>query len=292
MLRELVISMRPQQWYKNGLVFVGIIFAQKITEINLWIYPVAAFIVFCLLSGSLYIINDLLDIEKDRIDPQKRGRPIASGRLNRPYALTWAIFLLLVALGGAYFINFPFFISALAYLVLTLSYSLLLKRYSVIDLLAIAGGFVIRPIAGCLAIGAIISPWLIICSFLLALFLGLAKRRHELVTLGDDAKNHREAAREYSSRMLDLLLSSVTGALITAYSVYTFLAHHYFMMFTIPFVVYGLFRYLGLIYSQKYDGKAEIVFKDKGILLCMTLWLIFVVVILLLSPVELEVEGV
>ncbi len=238
----------------------------------------------------MYIVNDVVDIERDRVNPQKRVRPIASGRLSVRYALPTAFFLFLVALTGAYFVNTAFLFSAVAYLILTLLYLFLLKRYSIVDLLAIAGGFVIRPIAGCLAIGVTISPWLIICSFLLALFLGLAKRRHELVMLGDNASNHREAAREYSSAMLDLLISSTSGALIIAYSVYTFFAHHYFMMFTIPFVVYGLFRYLVLVHSQKYAGRAEIAFRDKGMLLCMALWLIFVVLILFLSP-ELEIAG-
>jgi 4-hydroxybenzoate polyprenyltransferase len=181
-------------------------------------------------------------------------------------------------------------LSTIAYLVLTMAYSLLLKHYSVIDLLVIAGGLVIRPIAGCLAIGVVISPWLIICTFLLALFLGLAKRRHELVMLGDNARNHRESAKEYSVAMLDLLISSITGALIIAYSMYTFLAHYYFMMFTIPLVVYGLFRYLILIHSQKYSGKAEVVFKDKGMLLCMVLWLILVILIFSLTPTELKMN--
>ena len=233
-----------------------------------------------MLSGSEYIINDILDIEKDRKHPTKRKRPIASGKLKKSYALLFAFVMVICAMGGAYAINESFFVISISYLLLILLYSLVLKYLIIVDLLVISIGFVIRAVAGCLAVNVFISPWLIICAFLLALFLALGKRRHELVLLGEEAKGHRKILEEYSTEMLDQMIGITSGALIISYSLYTFLADDSYMMFTIPFAVYGLFRYLFLVHAKNFGGETEMIFKDKGMVVCLVSWAILVVVIL------------
>ncbi|MGB7001846.1 MAG: hypothetical protein WBE22_07530 [Halobacteriota archaeon] len=157
---------------------------------------------------------------------------------------------------------------------------MVLKYLIIVDLLVISVGFVIRAVAGCLAVSVFISPWLIICAFLLALFLALGKRRHELVLLGKEAKGHRKILEEYSTEMIDQMISIISGALIISYSLYTFLADNYYMMLTIPFAVYGLFRYLFLVHTKNFGGETEMIFRDRGMVLCMGLWVVLVVVIL------------
>ena len=182
--------------------------------------------------------------------------------------------------GGAYVINKSFFVISISYLLLILLYSLVLKHLIIVDLLVISVGFVIRAVAGCLAVNVFISPWLIICAFLLALFLAVGKRRHELILLGEEAKGHRKILEEYSTEMLDQMISITSGALIISYSLYTFLADNNYMMLTIPFAVYGLFRYLFLIHAKNFGGETEMIFRDKGMVLCMILWVVLVVLIL------------
>lgn len=182
--------------------------------------------------------------------------------------------------GGAYVINKSFFVISISYLLLILLYSLVLKYLIIVDLLVISVGFVIRAVAGCLAVNVFISPWLIICAFLLALFLALGKRRHELVLLGAEAKGHRKILEEYSTEMLDQMISITSGALIISYSLYTFLADNNYMMLTIPFAVYGLFRYLFLVHAKNFGGETEMIFKDNGMVLSMVLWVVLVVAIL------------
>nr|QNO53736.1 hypothetical protein ONPGGGGH_00035 [Methanosarcinales archaeon ANME-1 ERB6] len=182
--------------------------------------------------------------------------------------------------GGAYVINKSFFVISISYLLLILLYSLVLKYIIIVDLLVISVGFVIRAIAGCLAISVLTSPWLIICAFLLALFLALGKRRHELILLGEEAKTHRKILDDYSTEMLDQMITTTTGALIVSYSLYTFFVDNIYMMLTIPFAVYGLFRYLFLVHAKNFGGETEMIFKDKGMLLSMVLWAVLVVLIL------------
>lgn len=284
MLKELIISMRPKQWYKNLVIFVGIVFSFNLLNFGMWIEAISAFTIFCMLSGSGYIINDILDIEKDKNHSKKFKRPIASGKLKALYALAFVAILTPVALGGAYLINTQFLISSIVYLFLILSYSIFLKHLIIVDVLVISTGFVIRAIAGCLAINVSISPWLIICAFLLALFLTLGKRRHEVMLLGDEAKNHRRILEDCSTEMLDQMINITTGALIMSYSLYTFLADNSYMMVTIPFVIYGLFRYLFLVYAKNIGGEPEMLFKDKGMLISMALWVALVMLILYKIP--------
>ena len=182
--------------------------------------------------------------------------------------------------GGAYLINKSFFVISISYLLLILLYSLVLKYLIIVDLLVISIGFVIRAVAGCLAVNVFISPWLIICAFLLALFLALGKRRHELVLLGEEARGHRRILEEYSTEMLDQMISITSGALIISYSLYTFLADNSYMMLTIPFAIYGLFRYLFLVHVKNFGGETEMIFRDRGVVLCLGLWAVLVVLIL------------
>jgi len=280
MLKGLIISMRPWQWYKNLILFAGIVFSMNLMDLELWFTAISAFVLFCILSGSEYIINDIIDLKKDRVHPVKRNRPIASGELKIPPALLFAVLLIVCAGVGSWLINIRFFAVSIIYFFLIILYSLIFKYIIVVDVLIVSISFVIRAVAGCVAIDVFISPWLIICTFLLALFLALGKRQHELMLLGDEAKNHRKILGGYTTRMLDQMVSITTGALITSYSMYTFLVNDYYMMFTIPFVVYGIFRYLFLIHARNVGGEPEMLFKDKGMLVCMLLWGVLVVGVL------------
>ncbi len=291
MFKGIITSMRPQQWYKNLILFASIIFSLNILNVEMWFTIIFAFIIFSMLSGSEYIINDIIDIESDRKHPVKCKRPLASGKLKRTYALVFAAILIIGVVTGSYLINIPFLIISISYLLLILFYSLYLKHLIIVDLLVISIGFVMRAIAGGIAINVRISPWLIVCTFLLALFLGLGKRRHELNLLGNNAGNHRKNLAEYSNEMLDQMISITTGALIISYSLYTFFVENYFMMLTIPVIIYGLFRYLFLIHSKNYGGEPEMLFKDKGMLICIILWGILAVGVLYIPKVINEFLG-
>lgn len=280
MIKELIISMRPRQWYKNLVIFIGIIFSLNILNLGAWMDAIDAFIIFCLISGSIYIINDILDIEKDKNHPQKCLRPLASGNLKIDYALLAVIILIALSFAFSYLINFLFFFTALTFFILLLVYSLFLKQLIIVDVMVISTGFVLRAIAGCIAIGVLISPWLIICAFLLALFLGIGKRRHELVLLGENAVNHRAILDNYSTQMLDQMINITTSALIMSYSLYTFFSGKIFIMLTIPFAFYGLFRYIYLVHARNFGGEPEMIFKDKGILLSIILWVLLAIVVL------------
>ena len=280
MLKELIISMRPKQWYKNLILFVGIVFSHNLFSFSMWFDIISAFTIFCMLSGGDYVINDILDIERDKRHPTKRKRPIASGRLKKSHAILFATILIILALSGSYLINSLFFVVSIMFFLLHNAYTLFLKHIILVDVLTISTNFVIRAVAGCLAISVLISPWLIICAFLLALFLALGKRRHELVLLGEAAKGHRKILEEYSTEMLDQMIGITSGALIISYSLYTFLADDSYMMLTIPFAVYGLFRYLFLVHAKSFGGETEMIFKDKGMMLSMVLWAVLVVLIL------------
>ena len=272
MLKELLITMRPHQWYKNLVLFVSIIFSLNIRNLQMWSIAILAFFVFCLISGGEYIINDIIDREKDRNHPKKQKRPIASGMLKLNHALLFAIILIIGGLIASYFINIQFMILSISYILLILLYSLILKHIIIVDMLVISIGFVIRAIAGGVAINVFVSPWLIVCTFLVALFLAIAKRRHELVLLGDEGKNHRKILSEYSTMVLDQMMSIATAALIISYSMYTFLSNNYYMMLTIPFAIYGIFRYLLLVHLSNFGGEAEMLFKDRGMQICIALW--------------------
>ena len=274
--------MRPKQWYKNTLLFVCIVFSGNIGMGSMWITLVLAFIYFIMISGAKYLINDVLDREKDRIHPSKSKRPIAAGQLKVSHSLITAFILIAGSLIGAYYtINLNFLIISAVYLLLMLLYSLVLKHYQVIDILVISIGFVIRPLAGCYAIDVVISPWLIACTFLLALFLALTKRWQELTTLGDDSTAHRPSLVAISPKLMEQFITIITGSLIVSYLLYIVDQGNY-MVFTAPFVVYGLFRYLFLIYQRGYAAEPEKMFKDKPMLINLGIWGLIVIAVTLL----------
>lgn len=270
----LLKTMRPKQWTKNMVIFAGIIFAQKIFMETYVLKTVFAFAIFCVLSGSVYIINDIIDIEKDRAHPHKRYRPLAFGQLNASLAAGFAVFTALASLSGAFWLNLNFGLSAVAYLALTTAYSFKLKNVVIVDVLTIAIGFVFRAVAGAAAIAVNISPWLLVCTFLLALFLALTKRRHELLLLENNAFLHRKILDEYKPEMLEQMISVVTSSTVMAYSLYTFTSgHSEYLMGTIPFVIYGVFRYMYLVHQKNIGGSPEsALFKDLPMALNIILW--------------------
>lgn len=275
---SLIKSIRLYQWYKNLVIFIGILFSLNLLNFSMWLYVILAFFCFCMLSSGSYIINDIIDSDKDSRHPVKCKRPIASGELKKSYAFIFASILIIGSLYSSYLLNIQFFISTLIYLIITLSYTLFLKNMVIIDLLAISSGFVIRAIAGCLVIGFFASSWLILCVFLVALFLALGKRRYDLILVGNDSKAY--ALGVYSIGLLEQMMSIVTASLIISYSLYTFHAGNIYMMVTIPFVIYCLFRYLFLINDGNSGGEPGMVLRDKGILFAMFLWVVSSVLVL------------
>ncbi len=288
MLKELIISMRPKQWIKNILIFAALIFGLKLFEPVFLGRTILAFILFCLFSSSVYLINDLVDIERDRQHPTKRFRPLAAGRLKRSWALAAGVLLPLLGLPVAFYLD-PFFgVISVAYLLLQTAYSFVLKNLVLIDVMSVAAGFVLRVAAGTvMAQTERFSPWLYICMTLLALFIALGRRREELILLEDNANQHRQILEEYSPAFIDEILNVVTAATIIAYSLYTFSAENLpankSMMLTIPFVLYGLLRYLYLIHQKNMGGSPEeVVLKDIPLLVNNLLWGLAVIIILYL----------
>lgn len=280
----LIKTMRPKQWTKNLIIFAGLIFSQNIFNTVFLLRTVYAFAAFCVVSGSVYIINDLIDIEKDRAHPQKMNRPLAAGRLSTTLAVVFVILTTAASLGSSFWINTNFGFTALAYFLLTLSYSIWLKNIVIIDVLVIAAGFIFRAVAGAVVIAVDISPWLLVCTFLLALFLALTKRRHELILLDDKAQSHRKILDEYEPAMLDQMISVVTSSTVMGYSLYTFTSgHSQYLMATIPFVIYGIFRYQYLVHRKDIGGSPEIaLLKDPPMLINVLLWVISCALILYL----------
>lgn len=284
MIKELLFSMRPWQWYKNLVIFVSLIFSRNLFNIPLVYDAFFAFIIFCLLSGSDYIINDAIDSERDKIHPKKKGRPIASGRLERSHALFFAAIALLVSFAWSYYINPVFFAISFAFVVLHNAYNFYLKNFVIVDVLMISANFVIRAIAGGVAIGVFVSPWLIVCTFLLALFLALGKRRHEIAILGSEAGKHRKILSEYTTEMIDQMTGVTISALIVSYMLYTFLTGNIYLMITVPFAIYGVFRYQYLVHLKNFGGETELVFMDWAMILDIVLWFAAAVLILYAFP--------
>lgn len=277
-LRLLVASLRPRQWSKNLIIYLPLIFAVKVEPVPLALATVG-FVLFCLLSGADYLVNDLADLERDRGHPLKKQRPLASGRLSRGVALGTAVVIFAAVLPFSLWWSRGFGLAAGAYWALALLYTLALRRAIIIDVFAIAAGFVLRAAAGALAIGVPISPWLYLCTFLLALFLALAKRRQELALLGAEAPQHRETFQSYSIHLLDEMLAVVAAATIMGYSLYTFTAENlprsHTMMLTIPFVAYGVFRYLYLVHRRNLGhAPEEILLSDWPLIITILLWLL------------------
>jgi len=283
---HLLRSLRPGQWTKNLLVFAALIFGERLFDRPSTLRALAAFAIFCGLSGVVYLFNDVLDRESDRRHPLKANRPIASGALPVPTALAAAAVIGGGALASAFVVGRAFAAVAVAYLILQGLYSGPLKHIVIIDVLTVAFGFVLRAVAGGVAIGVPISNWLLVCTILLALFIALAKRRHELVLLASGAADHRKILGEYSPYLLDQMISVVTASTLIAYVFYT-LSPEIERRFgtpglalTIPFPLYGIFRYLYLVHRREGGGSpAELLITDRPLLACVALWGAAVVVI-------------
>ncbi|HJZ10740.1 MAG TPA: decaprenyl-phosphate phosphoribosyltransferase [Acidobacteriota bacterium] len=285
-LKEFILSLRPYQWTKNLVIFAALVFAKELLNVQHLLIATAAFLDFCFLSGAVYVLNDVVDYKHDRFHPIKRQRPIASGRLSRSFAASAGIFLFISSLVTAYLIDRQFFIIALLYTLVTFGYTYYFKNIAILDVMAISLGFVLRAIAGGAVIHVEASFWLLLCTFLLALFLALSKRRHELVFLSEDAVKHRTNLAEYSPYLLDQMIGVVTASCVIAYTLYTVSAETIAkfqtdkLSLTIPFVIFGIFRYLYLIHQRKEGGTPSLhLISDKPLLISIVLWVIACVTI-------------
>jgi 4-hydroxybenzoate polyprenyltransferase len=301
----LVAAMRPRQWTKNLALFVGIVFAQRLLDLSAFERAFVAFVVFCLASSSIYLLNDLFDLENDRQHPVKCKRPLASGRLPTSWAIV-AIGMLILACAGLTLLvfkipiqfstdlfapfggaNLLFALTVAAYLLLQVLYSARLKHVVLLDVFVIASGFVLRILAGAVVIPVVISPWLYLVAILLSLFLALNKRRHELVLLQGQATSHRQILKEYSVPLLDQMITIVTAATLMAYSLYTFQGPtgNHRLMITIPLVLYGMFRYLYLVYMRMEGGSPEeVLLRDRHMLGTVVSCTVVIIIVLYVLP--------
>jgi 4-hydroxybenzoate polyprenyltransferase len=295
-LRYLLRAIRPRQWTKNGIVFLALVFSlneqYRLSEPDSWVprllEALVAFACFCLVCGADYLVNDIRDVESDRAHPRKRHRPIAAGLLSESAAWAWAAVLATAGNAIAFALDWQMGLVVLGYTVLMIAYSFALKHMVLIDLMVIAAGFVLRAMAGALAIDVPISPWLYVVTALGALFLGINKRRAEIELLQDSAGDHRKILDDYSLELLDQMGSTVTAATLMAYGLYTFTAEglpeNHSMMLTIPFVLYGIFRYLYLVHSKKEGGSPEeVLLRDVPIMLTVIGWIATAAIILLIA---------
>lgn len=290
MLLALLKTMRPRQWPKNAAVMVPIVFDRQLTSLPALSRTLGALVLFCLLSSIVYIINDLLDLEADRKHPQKRFRPIASGELPIPVAIGVATGLLMVVLLLSYFLSPSFAIVGAVYFLINLAYSIWLKHIPLVDVLTIAAGFVLRVAGGVVIIQVRqFSPWLYVITTLLALYIGFGKRRAEMALLMDNANVHRPVLQGYTIPLLDQFLLIVSGSTLVSYCLYTFLApvqtNNHTMMLTIPFVMYGIFRYLYLVEVEHAGGAPEeLLLSDRPLQFAIGLWSLSVFIIYYLLP--------
>ncbi|NJN99135.1 MAG: decaprenyl-phosphate phosphoribosyltransferase [Anaerolineales bacterium] len=282
----LLKTMRPKQWTKNAFIFGALVFDGKLLAPAPLALTLVGFGLLCLISGTVYLINDLVDIEKDRQHPTKKNRPLPSGQLPVQIALAAAVILPVTILPLGFWLNFTFGLIVTGYLLLQIAYSFVLKNMVIVDVLTIAFGFVLRVAAGVSLVNVVrFSPWLYLCTTLLALFLGLGKRRQELVLMGDKSNNTRSILEHYNLPFLDQMIGIVTTGTVMAYSFYTFsaagLPENHLMMLTIPFVLYGIFRWLYVIHVRG-DGGApdEVLLQDRPLQMSLLLWGLSIVAIL------------
>lgn len=275
--RNRLQALRPAQWTKNAVLLAGVVFARRVDDAESVAIALLAVIGFSLLSSGIYLINDVIDAPHDRLHPLKRLRPVARGAIIGRHAIVAAVVLLLLGLLIGTLIRPLFLVTMLAYVVLMVGYSLGLKQFLLLDVFVIAIGFVLRAVAGAVAVRVPISPWLLLCTLLLALFLGFCKRRHEVDTLGQVASLHRATLGLYTLRLLDQVIAISAAATIMAYSIYTFDASNVpannAMMLTIPFVVFAMFRYLVLVYRRRLGGSPEwLLLRDWPLLASIAGW--------------------
>ncbi|HEX6512028.1 MAG TPA: decaprenyl-phosphate phosphoribosyltransferase [Chloroflexota bacterium] len=284
----LLASSRPKQWTKNLILFGPLVFAYKLFAPELLVRALGAFVAFCLAASATYLLNDVLDMENDRQHPLKRLRPLPSGQVSVNQAIAAAALLTLGALAVGFAVNLESGMGVAGYMALMLAYSTLLKHLVILDVFAIAGGFILRAVVGALAIHVSISPWLYVCTLLLALFLGFSKRYNELLVLQDSAASHRRSLEEYTPAMLEQLTAILVASTIMAYSLYTFSAEslpaNHSMMLTIPFVLYGIFRYYYLVHRKNLGGAPELVLlRDVPMIVDVALWGLMAVAVLYLG---------
>jgi 4-hydroxybenzoate polyprenyltransferase len=289
-LRGLVRAMRPTQWTKNAIVYAALVFDGKLLDPDLFLRTTVIALCFCLVSSSVYLLNDLVDIEKDRQHPRKRLRPLPSGELSPRLALVAAMLLALIGLLTATWVNVWAGVVTAAYLLQNIAYSLYLKNLVIVDVMVLSLGFLLRVVAGVVVVDVTnFSPWLYVCVTLLALFLGFGKRRHELVLLEGDASGHRASLGQYNLALLDQLIGLVTTSTLVSYTLYSFeaqtaLAGQGRMLFTVPFVFYFIARYLYLIHVRKLGGAPdELLLQDRPLLFNSFLWMATVVALIYFS---------
>lgn len=293
--RALLRSLRPRQWPKNLLVYAAFLFSvhgdwdpgDASSWLPLLSRTSAAFAIFCLITGGHYLFNDVLDAEADRLHPRKRLRPIAAGQLDPGLALRAATVLIVIGIAAGFLLELRFGLVVIVYLVLMFAYSSFLKRVVILDVLIIAAGFVLRAMAGAYAIDVLISPWLYVVTFVGALFIAIYKRRGEVVILQQEAGSHRAVLEEYPPGLLDQMASVVSSATIMAYSLYVVTAENlpsnHAMVFSVPFVLYGIFRYQYLVYRRGIgDSPEDVVLQDVPLMIDVFLWIVSVAVILVL----------
>jgi 4-hydroxybenzoate polyprenyltransferase len=290
MLKALIKTMRPRQWTKNGFIFFGIIFDKRLFMLHPLSRTIAGFVLFCLISSAVYLFNDIADVEADRNHPEKKYRPIASGQLPIPVALITALLLTAIALPLAYLLSPLFALILAVYLANNILYSRWLKHVSLLEVLILSSGFVLRVAAGVVLILPVqrFSPWLYMITVLFSLYIVLGKRRAELNLLAQGASAHRKVFDGYTLPLLDQYITIVSGMTIVAYSFYSFsapnLPANHTMMLTIPFVVYGIFRYLQLIQISHAAGAPdEVALKDRPLQITVLLWGLAVIAIFYLS---------
>lgn len=294
MIAPVFSSLRPKQWIKNLILFAALMFSEKglLFEPSAWLYSVAGFLIFCGLSGSVYLLNDIADVEKDRLHPQKSKRPIAAGELSLTEGKAALIIILLVCLAAAYHVSQLFFSMALAYFMLNLAYSFKLKNMVILDVMCIATGFVLRATAGVGALKGLeptiyISHWLVLSTMMLAMFLGLAKRRQEIANHQDDAVLHRRILAQYSLSFIDQMTAVLAAMAIVTYSFYTVSADTIAkfgsdkLVYTVPMVLYGILRYLYLMHIQDQgENPSEVVMHDRPLQINLVIWAVAVVIII------------
>jgi len=283
----LIAAMRPKQWTKNLVIFAGLVFSQNFFHLGFLKVSVLAFIAFCLNASSVYIINDIKDLEQDRLHPVKKFRPLPAGRISTRQAAFLSVILAVISLALAFWLNLHYGALLALYWVMMIVYSFALKHVVIVDIMIISAGFIIRAISGAVVLDVMISRWLLACAIFLSLFLILAKRRNEIVELGANASEHRAILDEYGERFLDQMIAVVTACTVISYVLYTVdpgtvqKFHTANLILTVPFVIYGIFRYLYLVYQKNMGGRPEmILLADRPLLLSVFLWVAVSVFIL------------
>jgi 4-hydroxybenzoate polyprenyltransferase len=286
-LRYIIASMRPQQWIKNLFLFAALVFSVNLFNTRDIFLTIAGFFVFSFTASGVYLFNDITDIEKDKLHPTKSQRPLPSGKLSKSTASLVSMFLIAFGVIASFFLTVGFGIVVLLYAVINIFYSLKLKDIVILDVMTISAGFVLRVIGGALLINVPTSEWLIICTVLLSLFLGFSKRRHEITILESDANSHRAVLEHYSPYFLDQMIGIVTASTVMSYALYTisdetvrkFGTRHLF--YTVPFVLYGIFRYLYLVHKREEGGNpTRLALTDRPLLINIILWIIVASIII------------